>query len=159
MIYQKHILFFLLIMLCAVIQTTLTVLLPAPLQPDLLLALVILAGLYMNPAVGSVYAVGIGYLQDLLTLSIVGLFMLGRVIIYILGNRLSHEFYAKSAPAQVIVIFLLGIVDTILIFVLSAIFGQDAHFKWYMLWHTPLRSLTTALFGVPLFFVIKKIWE
>lgn len=159
MIYQRHILFFLLVMLCAVIQTTLTVLLPPSFQPDLLLALVILAGLYMLPAVGSVYAVGIGYLQDLLTLSIVGLFMLGRVIIYILGNRLSHEFYAKSAPAQFIVIFLLGIVDAVLIFALSAIFGQEAHFKWYMLWRIPIRALTTALFGVPLFFIIKKIWE
>lgn len=159
MIYQKHILFFLLIMLCAVIQTTLTVLLPAPLRPDLLLALVILAGLYMTPAVGSVYALGIGYLQDLLTLSIVGLFMLERVIIYILGNRLSHEFYAKSAPAQFVIIFLLGLVDAVLLFILTSIFGQDAHFKWYMLWHVPLRSISTALFGVPLFFVVKKISE
>lgn len=159
MSWQRHIMLLCIILACAVIQTTLTVLLWKGAQPDLLLATVVLFGLFLNPATGAVYAFGMGYLQDILTGGTVGIFMTDRVIIYILANRLSHQFYAKSAAAQFVLIALLTIADAIIVTVLSSIFGQGVVLSESQIWHIPVRAIVTALMGMPLYFLIKWLWE
>jgi len=157
--WQRHVALLCLILAIAVVQTTLTVLLWRGAQPDLLLATLILFALYMNPATGSIYAFGMGYLQDILTGGTVGIFMTGRIVIYILANRLSHQFYAKSAAAQFLLIALLTVADAIIAAILSAIFGQSVVLHEAIVWHVPLRAVITALMGMPLFYLIRWLWE
>jgi rod shape-determining protein MreD len=155
--WQQHFLMVILILACAVAQTTLTVLLWKGAQPDLLLAVVVLAGLYLGPVAGSLYAFGMGYISDLLTGGVVGIFMFDRVVIYVLANRMSHLFYAKSAAAQFIVIVLLSIVDTLIVLLLSLIFGQGLVIRETQALYLPIRAIVTALAGMPLYFIIKWI--
>jgi len=156
---SRHIIMILGVVFLAALQTTLIpLLLPGWVHPDFLLAVTVLAGLFMSPATGSVYAFGMGYLQDLLTGSMVGLFTFDRVVIYLLAYWLAGQFYAKSAYAQVVLIAVVVVLDHVLLLVLSAIFTGGEAFA-SPLWHLIPRSICTALAGLILFYPLSILWE
>lgn len=157
--WQSHALFILMVLACAVAQITLIPRMWEGARPDLLLAVVILLGLFQSPATGSLYSFGIGYLNDILTGSVMGLFMFERVLMFTLGSRLSQQFYAKSAPAQFIIILILSILDVFVRGLLGLIFGQGNTFTGNLILTTPLRAFMTALMGMPLFLALKLIFD
>jgi len=156
---RKHLIFVISALVLAVIQTTLVPLvLPAWLRPDFLLILVVLLGLFAQPATGAVYAFGLGYLQDLLTGSMPGLFTFDRLVIYIAAYWLSGQFYARSPFAQALLVALLSVTDYFLIWLLSAIFsGGDA--LGLPFWQMLPRSIVCALIGLLLYFPLDILWE
>ena len=156
---RSHMIFIFSALVLAVLQTTLVpLLLPVWLRPDLLLVLVVLLGLFLQPAPGSAYAFGLGYLQDLLTGTMTGLFVFDRLVIYLAAYWLSGQFYAKSAWTQAIIVGILSIADYILVWTLSAIFsGGEA--ATVALWMVIPRALSSALFGLVLFFPLSILWE
>lgn len=157
MSWRQHLELVGLILVCAVVQTTLTARLWGGAQPDLLLAATGLMGLFFSPVTGSLYACGTGYLQDLLSGGVVGTFMFVRVIVFLLAKRLSKQFYAKSAMAQFVIIVLLAVVDATLAAILTAIFGEGSSLTGSLIWHIPLRAIATALAGLPLYYIIRVI--
>lgn len=156
---QRHLLFVLFVFVLAVLQTTLVpMLLPGWLHPDMLMATVVLTGLFFQPASGALYAFGLGYLQDLMTGSMVGLFTFDRLVIYLAGYWLAGQFYAKSAPAQAILVGMLSIFDFFLLWLLGSIFsGGESIVPSF--WQVIPRSVSSAVFGLALFFPISMIWE
>jgi len=83
----------------------------------------VLAGVFLDPATGAVYAFGAGYLADLLGGETVGVFMFDRMIIFMAANILSKQFYARNALAQLLLTALLAFVEILFIMLLSSVFG------------------------------------
>ena len=157
---RQHLYFMLLVALCAVLQTTLIQFaIPDYLRPDLFLSTVVLLGLFLGPVWGSLYAFFLGYLEDLFCGSMVGLFMFSRMVIYLAALFLSGQFYARSALAQGLLIALLGVLDAVIVEVLSLIFTQTSPFQLSNLWVIFPRSLSSGVAGVLLFPILRRIWE
>ncbi len=156
---SRHVILILAVVLLAALQTTLIpMLLPEWIHPDLLLAVTVLVGLFMRPAAGSIYAFGMGYLQDLLTGSIIGLFTFDRVVIFLLAYWLAGQFYAKSASAQALLVAVMAMLDYFLLLLLFTVFTGGEAFS-APLWHLIPRSLCSALAGLILFYPLSILWE
>lgn len=123
-------------------------------KPNILLALVVLMGLFIRPREGAVYAFIIGYIEDIMLNPFAGMYMFNRVAIYLISYQLSRRLYSRSAGVQFVIIFLLSIVDFILYLILSAIFAPPAVFNTFFL----VRAFLNGFFGIFLFFILKRIW-
>lgn len=145
-------------LLIAVLQTTVeAMILPGWMQPDMLLATVVLLGLFLQSPSGSAYAFGIGYLMDLLTGCVTGTYAFERILIFLAAYWLNGQFYAKSPLVQGLMVLVLAIVDYILIWVLTSVFGTEG--VGLHLWEMVPRSIFSGIVGFALYYPLSIVWE
>ncbi len=156
----RHLIFVVLVLALTVLQTTLVpIALPEWMQPDILLAVVVLMGLLQPRGIGSIYAFGIGYLMDLMIgVVLTGTFTLERLLLFLAAYWLNGQFYAKSPFIQFMVVTIMAILDYILLWILIAVFSGKGS-DYIELWQMVPRALSSGLMGLALYYPLIILWE
>ncbi|HEY7535560.1 MAG TPA: rod shape-determining protein MreD [Thermodesulfobacteriota bacterium] len=122
--------------------------------PDLNLILVVFLGLFSEVRGGAIIALGNGFMMDVLSGNVIGLYSLSRLSLYLILRGLSTHIYTQSRLTQA-----------------SALFFSTL-FSWCFIWiglkiRTDFRislgdimaqSFVNTLTGIPLFLIIHKLY-
>ena len=122
---MKRILILLLAGLIAVLlQATLFTWLPlGRFKPDLLLIVVLYIGFFLPPTEGGVLSFLLGYLADLFSGPVMGLFTFTRVVAWFLAKLASGVLHVKSTPAQTIFVGIYSGIDALVLVGALRLFG------------------------------------
>ena len=142
------------------VQTTLLAFLPIQrIRPDLLLILTLYLGLFYPPISGGILALFIGFLMDLFSGNGFGLYTLSRPLIFYMAQLFKGRFYLESFTSQFLFVFIFGLGEGFLIFILLNVLNPGPMGNFYLLLFTFLlpQSVFTALITPILFFLIRMV--
>src|SRR4030042_3633850 len=142
------------------LQTTLLTSLPIQrIRPDLVLILILYLGLFYPPISGGILALFIGFLMDLFSGNGFGLYTLSRPLIFYMAQLFKGRFYLESFTSQFLFVFIFGLVEGLLIFILLNVLNPGPIGNFYPLLFTFLfpQSFFTGLITPVLFFLIHKV--
>lgn len=126
-------------------------------SPDFNLILIIIIAMLSDVKGGSMFALGNGYLMDVLSGGLMGVNTLSRLSIYAAIRGTTSNVYYQQIPVVLIVIFLSTIFSWLFIWVVIKI-NSDIDFSVSL--NVILRQgAINTLVGLPLYLVIKKIHE
>ena len=108
----------------AVLQSTILSLLSEGLQLDLLFVIVVVVGLHKDPVNGSIMSAGIGYLGDVLSADITGLFMTSRLSVFVLAQALRGRLSPETPLSQFTIGLGLGLFDHLVVYILQLVFTE-----------------------------------
>ena len=122
---MKRILMLILAGLVAVlVQATIFSYLPGGrIKPDLLLIVVLYVGFFLPPTEGGVLSFLLGYLADLFSGPVMGLFTFTRVVAWFLSKLASGVLHVKSTPAQTIFVAVYSGIDALVLVGALRLFG------------------------------------
>jgi rod shape-determining protein MreD len=128
-------------------------------RPDLVFILTLYWGLYYPPISGGILTVFMGLLMDLFSGNSFGLYTLSRPLIFYVAQFFKGRFYLESLTSQFLFVFIFGLVEGLLIFVLLDVLNPGPIGNFYPLLFTFLlpQSFFTALITPVLFFLIRKV--
>ena len=144
------------LLLC--LQTTMLNHLPLlPVKPDLTIIMVAYVGIFHSDVRGMLLAFTFGYILDVLSGNITGLYSLLRIFTFIFIKLSEKSFYLKTITAQFLLITILSLVDGI--FLISILDGFKLIYDpWhFLLKFLPVQSVITGLTGPIIFILLKKI--
>jgi len=118
--------------------------------------MVVYIGIFQGPWKGIFLAFLLGYIMDVLSGSIVGLYAFLRILTFLFTKLACENFYLKSAPSQIILTTLLCIVDGLFLLSIIYIFSSVENLWVFVLKFLLFQSVLTGLFGPPIFFLLKK---
>ena len=150
--------FIFLSMLFIVIQSTLL----APIKigsfsPDFNLILIIIIAMLSDVKGGSIFALGNGYLMDVLSGGLMGVNTLSRLSIYAAIRGTTNNVYYHQIPVLLVVLFLSTIFSWFFIWVVIKL-NSDIDFSVSLNVILKQGAINT-LVGVPIYLMIKKIHE
>ena len=93
------------------------------LKPDLLLIVVLYIGFFLPANEGGVLAFALGYVEDLFSGHLIGLFTLMRVTAWLVARLVSGMLNLKSVPAQTIFVAIYSIADYFIMIGALRLFG------------------------------------
>jgi rod shape-determining protein MreD len=106
---------------------------------------------------GSIFALGNGYLMDVLSGGLIGVNALSRLSIYAAIRGTTNNIYYQQIPVLLIVIFLSTIFSWFFIWVVIKINSEiDLSVSLYVILK---QGAINTLIGLPLYLMIKKIHE
>jgi rod shape-determining protein MreD len=141
------------------LQTTLLTILPVQrIRPDLVLILTLYMGLSSPLIAGGILAFFMGYLMDLFSGNVFGLFTLSRPLIFYLAQLFKSHFYLEGIFSQFLFTFLFSLAEGGFIAILLIALNSTPHTDLYPLFITFLlpQSLFTGLITPFLFSFFKK---
>jgi len=141
------------------LQTTLLAFLPIQrIRPDIVLILTLYLGLFYPPVSGGILAVFMGFLMDLFSGNSFGLYTLSRPLIFYVAQFFKGRFYLEGFTSQFLFVFILGLVEGLLIFILLDVLNPDPIGNLSPLLFTLLlpQSFFTGLVTPILFYLLHK---
>ncbi|MGB7290784.1 MAG: rod shape-determining protein MreD [Thermodesulfobacteriota bacterium] len=126
-------------------------------SPDLNLILIIIIAMLSDVKGGSIFALGNGYLMDVLSGGLMGVNTLSRLSIYATIRGTTNNVYYHQIPVLLVVIFLSTIFSWFFIWVVIKI-NSDIDFSVSLNVILKQGAINT-LVGVPLYLMIKKTHE
>jgi rod shape-determining protein MreD len=127
--------------------------------PDLLLILCVYFGLRIHSVGGAIGAFVLGYLQDAVSGSIVGINAFAMSLVYAGVYLTSRHLWVDNAISKIVVVFCAAVVKTAAVLMLVTLFvaGGQA-------WSTRLPQMTVeavlaALFSPPVFAILARTQE
>lgn len=138
------------------LQTTILNHLPfLPVKPDLTIIMVAYVGIFHPDVRGLLLAFTLGYVLDVLSGNMTGLYSLLRIFTFVFIKLSGQRFYLKTIPAQFLLITLLSLVDGIfLLSILNAF--KLIYDPWpFLLTLLPAQAVVTGLTGPIIFFLLK----
>lgn len=87
----------------------------SPFKPDLTIPLTVYVGLSRQPVWGGLYVLGIGYVMDVLSGGILGLYIFVRVFMFFLVQILKKNFFLENNFLLSVVILLFFLIEGFLI--------------------------------------------
>ncbi|MFQ5457080.1 MAG: rod shape-determining protein MreD [Myxococcota bacterium] len=110
--------------IAVLLQVTLLAHLPfGSLKPELVLIVVLYVGVFLPATEGGVLSFALGYLSDLFTGHLMGLFTFTRVTAWLVARLASRMLNLKSVPAQTIFVALYTIIDYFVMVAALRFFG------------------------------------
>jgi rod shape-determining protein MreD len=151
--------FLLMIIVSFTLQTTLLALPPLQrVRPDLLLILTVYFGFSTSMVSGGLLAFFMGYLLDLFSGNVFGLYAFTRSLIFLTARLFKHEFYWEGFSFQLVFVFTAAMLEGLLLLALLAALSPGPLRNLFPAMLTTLvpQSLCTALITLPLFFLLRK---
>ena len=157
---MKRVAFFLLmVIVCLTLQTTLLAFAPIQrVRPDLLLILTIYFGFSSSTVSGGLLAFCMGYLLDLFSGNVFGLYAFTRPLIFFVTRLFKHKFYWEGLSFQLLFVFIVAMLEGLLLLVLLAGLSPGPLRNLFPAMFTYLlpQSMGTALITPPLFSLFRK---
>jgi len=126
-------------------------------SPDFNLILIIIIAMLSDVKGGSIFALGNGYLMDVLSGGLIGVNALSRLSIYAAIRGTTNNIYYQQIPVLLIVIFLSTIFSWFFIWVVIKTNSEiDLSVSLYVILK---QGAINTLIGLPLYLMIKKIHE
>jgi rod shape-determining protein MreD len=126
--------------------------------PSLLLPLIVFMGVHeYSIARGAALAFLLGYLLDLFAAAPVGLFTFITVATFIVSRAAGVRLAAQTLITKIALAFVFGLVEGILIVVLTAIFGQDAARPRSLALLVAPHAISTAIFAPFVFSLAERV--
>lgn len=127
--------------------------------PDILLVLVVYLGLYQHTAGGACGAFVLGYMEDSLSGTVVGLNAFAMSLVFLLVYLTSRRLWVDNVVSRVVVVFLASLVKIAGVMVLLALF-----FSLDVAWSAFLRSLliqplVASLLAPPIFALLGRVYR
>ncbi len=126
-------------------------------SPDFNLILIIIIAMLSDVKGGSIFALGNGYLMDVLSGGLMGVNMLSRLSVYAAIRGSMNNVYYHQIPVLLIVIFLCTIFSWLFIWIVIKI-NSDIDFS-FSLGVLLKQGAINTIIGLPLYLMIKKIYE
>jgi len=128
--------------------------------PSLLLPLIVFMGVHeYSIARGAALAFLLGYLLDLFAAAPVGLFTFITVATFVVSRAAGVRLAAQTLITKIALAFVFGLVEGILIVVLTAIFGQDAARPRSLALLVAPHAISTALFAPFVFRLAERVHQ
>jgi len=141
------------------LQTTLLKSLPVQsIRPDIVLILTLYLGLSYPLISGGILAFFMGYLMDLFSGNVLGLYTFSRPLIFYIAQLFKGRFYLEGILSQFLFVFLSALVEGLLILVLLNGLNPNPLGNLYPMLFTVLlpQSFFTGLITPILFFLLNK---
>ena len=141
------------------LQTTLLRSLPVQrIRPDIVLILTLYLGLSYPLIPGGILAFFMGYLMDLFSGNVLGLYTFSRPLIFYIAQLFKGRFYLEGFLSQFLFVFLSGLVEGLLILILLNGLNPNPLWNLYPMLFTVLlpQSFFTGLITPILFFLLNK---
>ncbi|CAN92569.1 hypothetical protein WME95_13530 [Sorangium sp. So ce327] len=128
--------------------------------PSLLLPLVVFMGVHeYSIARGAALAFLLGYLLDLFTGAPVGLFTFITVATFVVSRAAGVRLAAQTLLTKIALAFVFGLVEGVLIVILTAIFGGDAARTRALARLVAPHAISTALFAPFVFRLAERVHQ
>jgi len=141
------------------LQTTLLMSLPIHrIRPDIVLILTLYLGLSYPPISGGILAFFMGYLMDLFSGNVLGLYSLSRPLIFYIAQIFKDRFYLEGLLSQFLFVFLSAMAEGFLLLILLTGLNPSPLGNLYPLLFTVLlpQSLSTGLITPILFPLFRR---
>jgi rod shape-determining protein MreD len=145
-----------LIAVAAWLQTSLLMPFSAFSSLDLIFVIVTIIGLTQEPVPGSIMAALAGYIEDILSSEISGLFMSARLTVFLAAQFLRVKLSPDSPLSQFSLGLALGIMDRIVVQVLRQVFTAPTDLTWRGFALMMAGTVINAAL-VPLFFFLFQL--
>lgn len=144
-----------LVFLC--LQTTILNSFPLiPIKPDITIIMVAYFAIFHRPVRGIILAFFLGCLMDVLSGTILGVYMLLRICTFAMTRLVLDTFYFKTTFSQMLLTVALSIIDGVLLLLVLNIFGSIDNMWPFVLLFLPLQSLVTGIMTPVIFLLLKK---
>jgi rod shape-determining protein MreD len=128
--------------------------------PSLLLPLIVFMGVHeYSIARGAALSFLLGYLLDLFVGAPVGLFTFITVATFVLARAAGVRLAAQTFLTKIALAFVFGLVEGILIVILTAIFGQDAARPRALALLVAPHAVSTAIFAPLVFRLAERVHQ
>jgi cell shape-determining protein MreD len=128
--------------------------------PSLLLPLVVFMGVHeFSIARGAALAFLLGYMLDLFSAAPVGLFTFITVATFVVSRAAGVRLAAQTWLTKIALAFVFGLVEGVLIVVLTAIFGQDVARPRALALLVAPHAVSTALFAPFVFRLAERVHQ
>ncbi|WP_438019522.1 hypothetical protein WMF18_10795 [Sorangium sp. So ce315] len=128
--------------------------------PSLLLPLVVFMGVHeYSIARGAALAFLLGYLLDLFVGAPVGLFTFITVATFVVSRAAGVRLAAQTLLTKIALAFVFGLVEGVLIVILTAIFGGDAARPRALALLVAPHAISTALFAPLVFRLAERVHQ
>jgi len=126
--------------------------------PSLLLPLIVFMGVHeYSIARGAALAFLLGYLLDVFAAAPVGLFTFITVATFIVSRAAGVRLAAQTFLTKIALAFAFGLVEGVLIVVLTAIFGNDIARPRSLALLVPPHAISTAIFAPFVFSLAERV--
>lgn len=126
--------------------------------PSLLLPLIVFMGVHeYSIARGAALAFLLGYLLDVFAAAPVGLFTFITVATFIVSRAAGVRLAAQTFLTKIALAFAFGLVEGVLIVVLTAIFGNDIARPRSLAYLVPPHAISTAIFAPLVFSLAERV--
>lgn len=128
--------------------------------PSLLLPLIVFMGVHeYSIARGAALSFLLGYLLDLFVGAPVGLFTFITVATFVVARAAGVRLAAQTFLTKIALAFVFGLVEGILIVILTAIFGQDAARPRALALLVAPHAVSTAIFAPLVFRLAERVHQ
>ena len=128
--------------------------------PSLLLPLIVFMGVHeYSIARGAALAFFLGYLLDQFAAAPVGLFTFITVATFVVSRAAGVRLAAQTFITKIALAFVFGLVEGVLIVVLTAIFGQDAARTRSLALLVAPHAISTAIFAPFVFRLAERVHQ
>lgn len=128
--------------------------------PSLLLPLIVFMGVHeYSIARGAALAFLLGYLLDLFAGAPVGLFTFITVATFVVARAAGVRLAAQTFITKVALAFVFGLVEGVLVVILTAIFGQDAARPRALALLVAPHAVSTAIFAPLVFRLAERVHQ
>ncbi len=149
---MRIVILFLAGVIAVLLQVTLFAHLPfGSLKPDLVLIVVLYAGVFLPPTEGGVLSFGLGYVTDIFTGRLIGLFTFTRVMAWLVARLASGMLNLRSVTAQTIFVAIYCVMDYFVMVAALRFFGGGEYpvpEAGSAIWKTALMSAVAAPFVI-----------
>ena len=126
--------------------------------PSLLLPLIVFMGVHeYSIARGAALAFLLGYLLDVFAAAPVGLFTFITVATFVVSRAAGVRLAAQTFLTKIALAFGFGLVEGVLIVVLTAIFGNDAARPRSLAYLVAPHAISTAIFAPIVFSIAERV--
>jgi len=127
--------------------------------PDLLLILCVYLGLHQHSAAGAFGAFLLGYLEDAVSGSVIGLNAFAMCLVYLLVYLTSRHLWVDNAISKIVVVFIAAAVKTAAVLTLVAVFLSEERVWTTLLPRLSIEAVLAALLSPPMFAILSRIYD
>lgn len=141
-----------------ILQSSVTVILPEVLIPDLVLLVVISSAVLVSPAQGLLVASGVGYAVDILSGSLFGHHALLRLFVFVIAYFTSRKFHLTRPLNLLVFVLIISLVDSIGTVLLSKIFKGAFLIGTFEIYVAGIRALLNAVSALVVLATVKAFF-
>lgn len=127
--------------------------------PDLLLIMCVYLGLRQHSVGGAIGAFLLGYLQDAVSGSVIGLNAFAMCLVYLVVYLTSRRLWVDNAISKIVVVFLAAVIKTVAVLMLVALFLTGEQVWTTLLPRMTVEAVTAALLSPPVFAILARTHE
>lgn len=124
--------------------------------PDLLLIMCVYLGLRQHSVAGAVGAFVLGYLQDAVSGSVMGINAFAMSLVYVGVYLTSRHLWVDNAISKIVVVFCAAVVKTAAVLMLVALFVTGEHAWSTLLPQMTAEAVLAALLSPPVFAILAR---